>query len=230
MTGGAARGFYQAGFDEIVGVDIAPQKNYPFEFVQADAMTWTDWDFDWVTASPPCQGFSRTRHLPWNRDKIYPNLLTPIRNVLKASGVPYVIENVPGAPMRADAILCGTMFGLPIIRHRWFEISVPVPVLTPPCNHWGSVRGGDFWCVVGDGFGAGFGGRKNDGAIARYAGKATASIAMGGLDWMYRYEMVQAVPPPYTKFLGRAILRYLKEDKNGSKTDELEDDACGGHL
>jgi len=204
-SGGASVGYHRAGFDEIVGVDTQNQPRYPYNFVQANAMTWTDWDFDFIHASPPCQGFSKTRNLPWLKGKDYPDLLTPIREILKATGVPYIIENVPNAPMRADIILCGTMFGLHVIRHRWFEVSIPVPILTPPCNHWGTVKNRDFWCVVGSG-------QRNapqHNAVSWYANRATASWAMGGLDWMTRKEMVHAVPPIYSQYIGTHIIKYL---------------------
>jgi len=217
LTGGAAVGYHRAGFDEIVGVDIKPQKNYPFLFVQADAMEWTDWNFSWIHASPPCQGYSQTHYLPWLKDKDYPNLLPLVRDVLKATGVPFVIENVPGAPMRCDVMLCGTMFNLRVIRHREFEISVPVPILTPPCNHWGSVKHGDFWCVVGQGHRN----SQKHNALSIYANKETTSKAMGGLDWMHRYEMVQAVPPAYTEFLGRHILNLQGEISQPAEKEKL---------
>ena len=165
-------------------------------------MTWTDWNFSLAHCSPPCQVFSRTRNLPCLKNKVYPNLLTPIRERLKTSGIPFIIENVPNAPMRPDVVLCGTMFSLHVIRHRWFEISIPVPILTPPCNHWGTVKNRDFWCVVG----TGHRNAPQHCAISWYANRETASWAMGGLDWMTRKEMVQAVPPSYTEFLGRQII------------------------
>lgn len=212
-AGGTAMGYHRTGFDEIVGVDIRPQPRYPFTFIQADALTWEDWQgFDLIHASPPCQGFSSTHYLPWLRDKAYPDLLGPTRERLKKTGIPFIIENVPGAPMRADVVLCGTMFGLHVIRHRWFEISVPIPILTPPCNHWGTVRNKDFWCVVGTG-------QRNSpehNAVSWYADKKTASWAMGGLDWMTRKEMVQAVPPAMTEFIGKHILSFLQSTHDDS--------------
>ena len=205
-AGGGAVGYHRAGFTEIVGVDIQNQPRYPYDFIQANAMTWTDFDgFDLVHASPPCQGYSPTHNLPRQRDKVYPNLLPAIRQRLLDVGIPFIIENVPGAPMRADVILCGTMFGLHTIRHRWFEISIPVPILTPPCNHWGTVKNRDFWCVVGSG-------QRNapqHNAVSCYANRATASWAMGGLDWMTRKEMVQAIPPIYSQYIGTHIIKYL---------------------
>ena len=122
-AGGAAMGYHRAGFEEIVGVDIAPQKNYPFEFVQADAVEYVaehGHKFDAIHASPPCQAYSIMRNLPWLKDKEYPMLIDPVRELLNGVGKPWVIENVMGAHLPAGW-LCGTMFGLPFYRHRAFE-------------------------------------------------------------------------------------------------------------
>ena len=147
-AGGAARGYQQAGF-YVVGVDINPQPRYAGdEFVQADAMTYPLDGFDAIHASPPCQHYSIMRNLPWLRDKEYPALIEPVRELLKLSGVPWVIENVYGArrsARRPDGMqagwLCGQMFGLPILRHRMFETSFfwLQPSHIP---HWGTVRNG----------------------------------------------------------------------------------------
>ena len=122
-------GYSQAGFTEIVGVDIEPQPNYPFEFHQMDAldaMKRAAWlgvmDFDLIHASPPCQRWAEAgtgRRL----GEEHPDLLTPTRAALVDAGVPYVIENIPNAPMPDAVLLCGRTFGLPIVRHRLFETS-----------------------------------------------------------------------------------------------------------
>lgn len=147
-AGGAARGYQRAGF-YVVGVDTKLQPRYAGdEFVQADAMTYPLEGFDAIHASPPCQHYSIMRNLPWLRDKEYPALIEPIRERLKASGIPWVIENVYGArrsKRRPDGMqagyLCGQMFGLPILRHRMFETSFfwLQPSHIP---HWGTVRNG----------------------------------------------------------------------------------------
>ena len=206
--GGSTRGYQRAGFF-VIGVDIQPQPRYCGDlFFQGDALDFIQQNQPGISiyaASPPCQGYSPTHNLPRQRDKVYPNLLPAIRQRLLDVGIPFIIENVPGAPMRADVILCGTMFGLHTIRHRWFEISIPVPILTPPCNHWGTVKNRDFWCVVGSG-------QRNapqHNAVSWYANRATASWAMGGLDWMTRKEMVHAVPPIYSQYIGTHIIKYL---------------------
>lgn len=127
-AGGAGMGYHRAGF-EVVGVDIVAQKNYPFEFHQADALTYPLEGFDAIHASPPCQAYS-TATLDQSR---HPDLYAPTRDILVASGLPYVIENVMGAPYDHGFILCGSMFDMPIQRHRNFETSWMV--FQPPCRH-----------------------------------------------------------------------------------------------
>ena len=142
-AGGAAMGYHRAGFDEIVGVDIDPQPNYPFEFVQADAMTYPLEGFDVIHASPPCRAYSVMKSL--NPDRKHVDLVASIRERLRASGAIYVIENVPGAPLETVAVLCGSMFGLHssrgyLRRHRLFESNILL--LAPGCNHEGLAIGG----------------------------------------------------------------------------------------
>jgi len=187
-AGGAARGYYQglteAGLDvEIVGVDTKPQPNYPFEFVHADAMTFPLDGFDLIHASPPCQAFTVAQVIHGND---HPDLLAPTRDRLAAQDTPWIIENVPGAPMRRDVVLCGSMFGeRRLRRHRLFELWPGAPmVLTPPCHH------GPFTVSV---FGHG-------GHI--YHGVKQWREVMG-IDWMTRDELAQAIPPAYTRFLVR---------------------------
>ena len=119
-AGGAAVGYHRAGFD-VVGVDIAFQRNYPYEFHQGDALDYVaehGHEFDAIHASPPCQAFSKTRTLHNNE---HPDLVAPTREALQATGKPYIIENVTSAPLRPDVTLCGLMFGLKVFRHRIFE-------------------------------------------------------------------------------------------------------------
>ena len=136
-AGGAAMGYHRAGFDEIVGVDIAAQSRYPFQFVQADALEYLaehGHDYDAIHASPPCQGYSIMHNLPWLRGRDYPLLILPTIEMLEALGKPYVVENVMGARHGSKTLqkrgleahglkagwLCGGMFGLPFYRHRLF--------------------------------------------------------------------------------------------------------------
>ena len=181
-AGGAAEGYRRAGFTEIVGVDHKPQPRYPFEFVQADALTFPLDGFDVIHASPPCQAFSNARVI---HGVEHPDLLSPTRERLVANSMPWVIENVPNAPMRVDVRLCGSMFGLRspagrLIRHRWFEFSSPPAALTllPSCDHSLPVVS-----VFGHG-----------GHI--YRGVEDWRTVMG-IPWMTRAELAQAIPPAY---------------------------------
>src|SRR5713226_9004155 len=132
-AGGAAAGYARAGF-EVVGVDIRPQPRYPFAFHQADALTCSLDGFDAYHASPPCQLYSRTHRL-W-KSSVHPDLVDPLRQRLRATGKPYMLENVPGAPLPGSIVLCGTMFGLGVLRHRLFESNVLL-FLPGPCAHKG---------------------------------------------------------------------------------------------
>lgn len=127
-AGGVSMGLHRAGFD-VIGVDIEKQKNYPFAFVQADALN-PPFDlarFDFIWASPPCQAHTSLRKM-WNARQ-HEDRIPETRALLEASGVPWVMENVPGAPLRSIIMLCGTMFDLmtpcraELRRHRYFECS-----------------------------------------------------------------------------------------------------------
>jgi hypothetical protein len=157
-AGGAAMGYHMAGF-EVVGVDIKPQKHFPFEFHQGDALEYIrdhGHEFDAIHASPPCQHYSMIQRITRNKDK-WPDLVDPVRQLVTASGLPFVIENVEGAPLRIDLMLCGSMFALRMIRHRIFESNVKMPVLMPPCNHFDMY---DPW----------HGGKNNDAKIKKWHG------------------------------------------------------------
>ncbi len=197
--GGAAMGLHRAGFD-VVGVDIKPQTRFPFAFHQADAMTFPLDGFDFVWASPPCQKFCALA----TREDLshYPDLIDPIRQRLVTSGLPFVIENVPGAPVRRDLLLCGAMFGLRSYRHRHFECSFPVEQLEHPKHtvrvnrrgenrreHW--ARGG-FITVTGD--------------VGVYCGPEAM-----GIDWMSGNGMSEAIPPAYAEYIGRAAINHITE-------------------
>jgi DNA (cytosine-5)-methyltransferase 1 len=183
-AGGAAMGYYRAGF-EVVGVDIKPQPHYPFEFHQADALTYPLEGFDAYHASPPCQRYSRMQNIHHNYNK-HPDLIEPTRNHLLSTGKPFIIENVIGAPLRVDLMLCGTMFGLHIPKHRIFESNVQLPILNVKCNH----------IDVYDPF---HGGEMARGERVKY------SQALG-IDWfMTRQEVREAIPPIYTEYIGEIL-------------------------
>ena len=218
-AGGAAMGYHRAGF-EVVGVDIAPQPRYPFGFVQGDALEAFDWvwpypgglnGFDAIHASPPCQAHTVANGAWRGRlpDDRHPDLIGQTRALLRKAGLPYVIENVPGAPLIDPVTICGTALGLGVKRHRLFECSLPL--LVPPCS--GHER--DYVIC----FGGGVRGRThqlgrtpgNTGPILR---RPTLSLERGreamGIDWMDRVELSQAIPPAYTELIGHQLLQQLK--------------------
>jgi len=192
-AGGCSVGYSRAGFD-VVGVDINPQPNYPFEFHQADALHYDLKNFDVIHASPPCQAYSEAT--PLTTKSKHPKLIHIIRERLIATGKPYIIENVEGA--RKDLLspikLCGTMFELGVWRHRYFEINIPI-VVNLKCNHIGHP------VTVNPPANA----RKNQGP----RNFAKEIIAMG-IDWMNKKEISQAIPPEYTQFIGKKIMESLR--------------------
>jgi DNA (cytosine-5)-methyltransferase 1 len=213
-AGGAAMGYYRAGFDEIVGVDIKPQPRYPFTFIQADAMTFPLDGFDAIHASPPCQGESIMRNLPWLRDKDYPMLIIPTRERLKEAGIPWVIENVQYARRSARkpngmeaGWLCGVMFERTFYRHRLFESSFFWMQPGHP-RHIYQIRaartlGGRARAIVFAPRGS------NTLSHGRKSDVQRAAEAMG-IDWMTGDELSQAIPPVYTEYIGGALLAELR--------------------
>lgn len=195
-AGGAAMGYHQVGFD-VVGVDIAPQPRYPFTFHQADAMTYPLEGFDAIHASPPCQAYSTMTRCRPGLSERYPDLVGPLRERLRKAGLPWVIENVVGAPLVNPMLLCGSMFGLPIHRHRLFEASFLLPLIlhggwdrpTSRAGHW------------------------EPGTIISVSGNcspiALARAAMG-IEWMNRRELSEAIPPAYTQWIGERLLEALE--------------------
>ncbi len=194
-AGGASMGLHRAGYD-VTGVDIRPQPNYPFRFVQADATRPPFYlsAFDFIWASPPCQAYIRGGSQA--RDGRHPKLIEPIREILTAAGVPFVIENVPGAPLRADLVLCGTMFGLGVRRHRWFEGSPPLaPWVPATCDHDRPITG-----VYGNAHG------KAGAWRGMLASDAKTWMREMGIDWMTPAELTQAIPPAYSEFIGKQVI------------------------
>ena len=208
-AGGAAMGYHRAGF-EVVGMDIEPQPNYPFEFVQNDALMvmsfhpWWDVEpFDAIHASPPCQAYS---DLQKQNGREYPDLIGPTRELLQQAGLPYVIENVEGAPLRNPVVLCGTMFpGLRVIRHRLFETSFPL--LEPGHPHHPLV-------FTHDKRKAHHGRLDQATAFVQVTGGGNATVANKlaamGIDWMTGAEINEAIPPAYTEHIGHYLLAELK--------------------
>lgn len=205
-AGGAAVGYHRAGFDTIVGVDIHPQFDYPFTCVIDDALDFlaANWrEFDAIHASPPCQA-STALTKGTNKGREYVQLIPETRRLLRATGLPTVIENVQGADVRRDLTLCGEMFGLGVIRHRYFEVdgfTASQPAHRP---HRGRVRGwrhgeyhdGPYLAVYGDGGGKG--------SVAEWQ-------AAMGIDWTEdRKAIAEAIPPAYTQLVGRQLLEHLE--------------------
>jgi DNA (cytosine-5)-methyltransferase 1 len=210
-AGGAAVGYSRAGFDEIVGVDHVKQPRYPFAFVQGDALEYLaahGHEFDVIHASPPCQRYIRGGMVPRER---HPDLLGAARDALKATGVAWVIENVPGAPMRGDVMLCGSMFGLGILRHRYFETAPPLGMLTLSCNHTNPITG-----VYGHPHGSR--GAWRGARRPMLPGNLETWSREMGIDWMTTAQLANAIPPAYTEFIGRHLMAALTE---GGKTSRV---------
>lgn len=206
-AGCASDGYAAAGYD-VTGVDIAPQPHYPYRFVQADAIGYARehaHEYDAVHASMPCHDHSTLAKRTGPDGTAW--LLGAVRDALRpaiALGIPVVLENVPGAPMRCDVLLCGTMFpGLRVRRHRWFEVYnavVPQPVhpRRHPLTHTRDRRKAhygrtdewrDFVQVTGGG----------------NCSVAAARDAMGVERLLTKYELNQGLPPAYTFFIGTAL-------------------------
>lgn len=213
-------GYYRAGFD-VIGVDIKPQRHYPFPFIRGDALkppVRLD-RFDAIHASPPCQAFTSLRTM-WNA-KPHADRVSETRALLVSSGLPFVIENVRGAPLRAAIMLCGTAFGLgagdaDLRRHRWFETDWGT-AMTPPCNHGARCIG------VYGGHGRDrrraktigvYGGGHVTGLHRRERGERSFTAAEQreamGIDWMTVDELSEAIPPVYTEFIGGQLLEVVR--------------------
>lgn len=197
-AGGCSKGYVDAGF-KVVGVDNKCQKNYPYEFIQADALEYVrecGHEYDVIHASPPCQAY--TSIAVW-KDREYPDMIAEVRESLKATGKPYIIENVPGAPLINPIMLCGTMFGLNVIRHRLFECNPEIWFPPAICNHHRQVvkhgrppeHGKHFAAVTG-----------------HFSDVEYAKESMG-INWMGQHELAQAIPPAYTKFIGEHLKKNL---------------------
>lgn len=212
-AGGAGMGYHRAGF-EVVGVDINPQPNYPFEFIQADALSFPNFflaSFDAIHASPPCQHYSPLTAL--SPEKSYPDLLAATRALLIGSGVPHIIENVMTAPLikERSVVLCGEMFGLRTYRHRRFESSLPLAApehpkhVTLTATKQRKARWAQGWhvSITGD--------------VGTYVGPEAM-----GIDWMSGNELCEAIPPAYTEYLGRQLMEHLDAREPWLSKDPLD--------
>lgn len=209
-AGGAAIGYHCAGFD-IVGIDVAPQKNYPFEFYQCDALEYLRTHghaFTVIHASPPCQAHTALKTAPNARQ--HADLIPPTRKLLRKVGRPYVIENVVGAPLIDPVMLCGSMFeleaqGFQLQRHRLFESSVGLQA-PGPCKHRSptiGVYGGHVRCRSASYW-------RNGGAdFPGYDKRELATTAMGIDHHMTMDELSEAIPPAYTEFIGHQLRKAI---------------------
>jgi DNA (cytosine-5)-methyltransferase 1 len=198
--GGAAKGYADAGFD-VTGVDLAPQRRYPFRFVQADAIAFVcehGAEFDFIHASPPCQHDTDCQRI---RGNDHPDLIAPTRAALEAAGRPWVMENVGGAvsKLRTPVMLCGQMFRLANYRHRFFEtgggFTLPQPShpahLVPQAKMGRPVPPGHYGQFVGN-----------------FSGVDLARRVLG-VPWMNRDGIRECIPPAYAEHIGRAALAWL---------------------
>lgn len=208
-AGGCSVGYARAGFD-VVGVDVNPQPHYPFEFIQADVFEllyhsyhYTNGRFDAIHASPPCQGYS---DLQKQNKRFYPTLIEPTRALLRATSLPYVIENVEGAPLLNPTVLCGTMFGLRVIRHRLFETNFDVPRAPEHPKHP--------LVFTHDKRKAHYGKLNQDESFVQVTGGGNCTVANKrdamGIDWMTGKELNEAIPPAYTAWIGTALMAEVE--------------------
>jgi len=181
-------GYHRAGFD-VIGVDITEQPNYPYDFVQGDALQWLNSGIPSaitaIHASPPCQFYANVTAWRGEPDN-HANLIPATRQALENTGRPWVIENVPEAPLRPDYLLCGSMFGLNIKRHRAFETSWHAHQFTSPCSH------------------------HRDLLPFMHKGERAYADALGCY-WMTSREAREAVPPVYTEYIGAQLLTTPKD-------------------
>jgi DNA (cytosine-5)-methyltransferase 1 len=209
-AGGASHGYWLAGFD-VIGVDIEYQAEYPYNFQWGDALTTGREILSYarengivaVHASPPCQHHTTLAKGNNANQHDYPDLIEATREMLIASGLPYIIENVPSAPLIDPITLCGEMFGLDVIRHRNFESNIP---LTAPehIKHRGRVAGmrhgqwfeGPYFAIYGNGGGKG--------TLRQWQ-------AAMGIEWMsVKKSIAEAIPPVYSEYVGNQLMAHVK--------------------
>ena len=203
--GGCAMGYHQAGFDEIIGVDIVDRPNYPFDFVKMDALEFLETmdlsEFDAIHASPPCQYYSQLKYLNGDIDKWeekHDDLVAPTRELLIKTGKPYVIENVKNSPLINPI----TLYGEPMnkkVKHKTGKL--------------GSGPAEDGFITVA--------GIKPQRGMNEVQTKLYYGFALGGIDWMDLKELTQCVPPAYTEFIGKQIIEYLKIQEEIKKGEQM---------
>ena len=214
-AGGAGKGYMDAGFD-VTGIDIEPQPDYPGTFIQGDALTYLaahHQEFDAIHASPPCQA-STALTKGTNKGKLYINLIPATREMFAQLNKPTIIENVQGSDLRRDLTLCGEMFGLAVIRHRYFELDGWAAVPLEHKKHRGRVAGyrhgewfeGPYFAVYGEG-----------------GGKGTVKQWQDAMDihWTSnRKSIAEAIPPAFTRFIGGQLMQLLETQQ------EIQDNAA----
>lgn len=194
-AGGAGEGYRLAGFS-VLGVDIRPQPKNPHPFVMADALEYLrehGHKYDLIHASPPCQTYTKAGK-QWRKEgREYPDMIAATREALIANGKPWVIENVPGAPLRNPIMLNGSVFGIRVHRPRYFESSFPLPQLEvppmKPVKMGRPIKEGDIVQPVG-----------------HFSGVRYAAREMG-CEWMGQAELAQAIPPVYTRWIAEQFLQ-----------------------
>jgi DNA (cytosine-5)-methyltransferase 1 len=203
-SGGAGEGYRRAGFD-VTGVDLNPMPRNPHTFIQSDALDYLrehGHEYDAIHASPPCQAHSMTKNI-WkdnaNWQAAHRDWIADTRDLLEATGKPYVIENVPGAPLRNPITLCGHTFGLRVYRHRLFETNW---LLLAPAHRKHAGR-------------AAYGRIPKDGefyTISGHYGDFPGACKAMGIDWMNHKELAQSIPPAYTEYIGEQLARLIQKN------------------
>ncbi len=197
-AGGASDGYSRAGF-EVTGIDVKHGKRYPHTYIRGDVRDYLDVEFlrefDVIAASPPCQTFSATKHLRNAQGKSTSkvNMIPEVRDALIASGKPYIIENVPNAPLINPVQLCGSAFQLKVRRHRLFESNVEI--VGTGCYHKEQGKPVGIYGSMRDEI-------PNGGHTAKTMAEANEAM---GIDWMIWGELVESIPPIYTQYLGEQI-------------------------
>jgi DNA (cytosine-5)-methyltransferase 1 len=197
-VGGASAGYTAAGFD-VTGIDLKHGKRYPYIYIKGNVSDYLNnqylQQFDVIHASPPCQTHSITQHLRnaqgKSTNKI--DMIPEVREALIASGVPYIIENVPGSPLIDPVQLCGSSFNLKVRRHRLFESNIKLKGSI--CNHKAQGKPVGVYGSLNDEIPGG-------GHTAKTLQQARLTM---GIEWALWGELVEAIPPIYTEYLGKQI-------------------------